>query len=713
MTYDIADDKVLWLGKPVKAADAKTFEILHEKIGRDASHVFFGASQAKVDAKSIEILSDGYARDANIAYEILQTKLKPLKKADAKSFEALSATYARDRRSAFFRDKPLRKCNLKALRPIHKLLATDGERLFWTNTPLPLPPAPFDMEHVSAEVSGKYEVNRPAIVLHDGARVVFMTDGEEKWSAPVGADPATFEILEPLWQLYQKDRNHVYFRGKPLAGADPASAEMLGKHILRCKAGLWCGSIALHEEFEAEDLTPETPAAIRARIDPKAIVWADDNLYRDSAYVWRMRMLRRGDDNPVIEAIARTLPPATDCDAALRTAYGKIAEILFHIFDTWLPLELGTNDLDEELDKALKDGKRKIPVTAMPDYKMTRKGSMISVSVTGLAIAEVPVSGWLTLFSTLWASAGGRRDRLILYPQVGYMLPDGDEMVVRIATRLQDELIDLANALHAAGETHEANAIAHQVLYRGHRHSDLRPALVARCAPDLLAMLHYDERHYEFSQTTNLAAARQVIATKMLEDPDFRVRYEGCRVLHSTTANTNQDKHFVNEIIPAVTARLEKEQAGYVREMLHAIVECMLVRGFRIPGNTDIHALMAPYVELQLKHQVNTDLNRGRKIVALLAAGRDEDAAAAQQELLADVSEQKAPPMYSSNMAFRTWELWLLANACEIASLQNAEEKLKPGRGAALRAERDRLFEGYGKPKDWWEFQYIARYIAK
>ncbi|MCC2096411.1 MAG: hypothetical protein KDJ29_05940 [Hyphomicrobiales bacterium] len=71
MTYDITGDKVLWLGKPVKAADAHTFEILHEKIGRDATRIFFGASPAKVDAMSFEVLNAGYARDANGAYEIL------------------------------------------------------------------------------------------------------------------------------------------------------------------------------------------------------------------------------------------------------------------------------------------------------------------------------------------------------------------------------------------------------------------------------------------------------------------------------------------------------------------------------------------------------------------------------------------------------------------------------------------------------------------
>ncbi|MCC2096412.1 MAG: DKNYY domain-containing protein [Hyphomicrobiales bacterium] len=623
----------------------------------------------------------------------------------------MSATYARDARTAYFRDRPLRKCNLQALQPIHKLLATDGERLFWTNTPLPLPPAPFDMTHVMAQILNDYEINRPAIVLHDGKRVVFMTDDEATWFAPDGADPTTFEILEPRWQLYQKDNAQVYYRGEPLAGADPASAEMLGRHVVHCKTGLWCGDIPLHERFEAEDLTSDKSATGPTSIDPQRFIWVRDDIYRDGTHVWDIQTRRRNNDAPAIKAVAKIAAPQSDCDAALHAAFRPLGEILFHIFDTWLPLEMGTNQLDEELDKALADGKRKNPVTPIPDYEMTRDGGTVTLSIAGAAIVEAPVSAWLTLLTGLWAHAAGRRDRLLLYPQTGYMLPDGDEMVIRIVRRLQDQMMDLASAFVAAGESGEADVIAHQVLYRAHKHHDLQPALVARSAPDLLGMAQYNERHHEFTQTTNLAAARQTIASGMLDDPDFRVRYEACRVLHGTTASTNQNAHFLKDILPAVSARLEQEPNGFLREMLHAIIECMLVRGFRNPDNTGIHELLAPFVELQIRNAVNADLNRGRWIVTLLAAGKDAEAAATQKELLASVAGHKAPPMYSDNMAYRSWELWLLANACEIASLQNAAGKLKPGRGDELRAERKRLFELCGKPKGWWEFEEIDRYF--
>lgn len=702
MTYKIATDRVMWRGKAIKGADAASFEILHASIGRDATHIYFGATSTKADAKSFEILSDGYARDAETVYEILQTKLKSIAKADAKSFQALSATYGKDTKTAFFRGKPIRKCNLDQFRPLHKTYAGDGERFFWTNDPVSAPDGPLDLAKVNIKVLDDYEVNRPGAVLADGKNVYYYSDRGSEWTHVDGADPDTFEIIGERLQHYQRDKNHVYYRGQVIAGADAKSAELLGLHVLRCKTGIWCGHVQLDTPFTASDVTGKQPGTMDSQIDPGSFVSVDDEYYCDKQGVWKCIAWWANNEPPQLEFLAKARPPATAVNETLDAAYAKLFAIVFPVFDAYLPLEMETNELsDVWKKKAPGKGAR------LPKYTLRYSDGMVESTIGKQTILSAPASAWMSHASALWAHVNKRHDKLILYPQVGYMLPDGDQFHKLALGHTQNEMIDLASALMKSGDTTEAQAIAHHIFYSVRKYGDPDPALIARCAPALLNQSSYNERHHEFSVTTNLAVARHVIATNMLADGDIRVRLEACRQLHGTMADTNQNTYFFAEIIPEVAQRLNEESTGIVREMLLAVIECALVSGYRTNETIAGYTAMEPFIRTQLTHGVNTDLNRARLVEALWALGREDEAIREQEDLLADTGDHKAPPMYTSHYAYRSYHLWILSARLRAASLQHEEGTLPEGRGKELKAERDRLFELYKKPKKWWEFEEI------
>lgn len=102
-------------------------------MARVGEQILFGAKPARVDAASFQILSDGYAKDGAQAFEILKSKLKPIKGADPATFEALSATYARDAAYGFFRGKRIPKCDPNTLVPLHEVFASDCRSVFFIN----------------------------------------------------------------------------------------------------------------------------------------------------------------------------------------------------------------------------------------------------------------------------------------------------------------------------------------------------------------------------------------------------------------------------------------------------------------------------------------------------------------------------------------------------------------------------------------------------
>ena len=96
-------------GSLAKDADAESFEVLSDSIGRDASHVYnSGVSITdKVDLATFRVLDEGesqYAVDERSVYHLPYQSIAPIEQADPKSFVVLDRGYSKDQSHVFYSD---------------------------------------------------------------------------------------------------------------------------------------------------------------------------------------------------------------------------------------------------------------------------------------------------------------------------------------------------------------------------------------------------------------------------------------------------------------------------------------------------------------------------------------------------------------------------------------------------------------------------------
>jgi hypothetical protein len=178
--WRIEAGKVYWgdSGKPMRGADAATFQVLNEIWARDAKRVFVHDSVIPgADAESFEVFNKLYARDRGRAYYsfgIIKTadpstfraldsgvrktrspwkshsgfaadrdavyyykctigKPTILKGADAATFEPIGCDFGKDARNVFYTNAKVAKANPATFRLLGLHYATDGKRVFYGN----------------------------------------------------------------------------------------------------------------------------------------------------------------------------------------------------------------------------------------------------------------------------------------------------------------------------------------------------------------------------------------------------------------------------------------------------------------------------------------------------------------------------------------------------------------------------------------------------
>jgi hypothetical protein len=172
--------RVCYMGKPVRGADAKSFEVMLGNYARDARSVFFhsirspkidratfralnanfgvDSSQAYfvvtpirgADPQTFRVLDSsfaaepgghflqaGYASDASSVWFASGAGIYRLKTADSKSFVSMSNRYGVDGKHVFFEHSMIPDADRATWRPWRELLSVDKDSVFFTNKRVP------------------------------------------------------------------------------------------------------------------------------------------------------------------------------------------------------------------------------------------------------------------------------------------------------------------------------------------------------------------------------------------------------------------------------------------------------------------------------------------------------------------------------------------------------------------------------------------------
>lgn len=166
------------------------------------------------------------------------TQRHELKDVDAASFQSMKDWLGRDAHHVWFKDRLVKSAHPASAEPMEYPLFRDRRDYYYKGAPLHVKDlATFTVKKCEER---EFWATDSQYIYYDSLRIE-------------GSDPATFEYLE----FYKaKDRLHVYYNGKILPDADPASYVAMGTYS-KDKSHVWyCGELmegADPATFEAEE----------------------------------------------------------------------------------------------------------------------------------------------------------------------------------------------------------------------------------------------------------------------------------------------------------------------------------------------------------------------------------------------------------------------------------------------------------------------------
>lgn len=280
-------------------ADPETFEVLDDDYGRDKTHAFYCGDIIKgADGLSFRVLEKGYAADASNVYD----SGKLLKGADPASFKVHSYELTEDKNDFYNNGKAL---NVRDKASFEILKYSSGENSSWgkdkyngyylNGTVIP------NIDYATFHpIDAKIPVQSGCYAA-DKYRVFFM--GKE---IP-GADPATFRVVD---FYIGQDKNRAYQKGEPTQIKDYTKLTQLGRLMY---------SDGTHIYDLHFNILPEADVATFEHIS--------DNWYKDASHIWWSNNLVKG-ANP------KTFSPVTVTSSVGVTSpdynYGKDDKHVFY-----------------------------------------------------------------------------------------------------------------------------------------------------------------------------------------------------------------------------------------------------------------------------------------------------------------------------------------------------------------------------------------------
>ena len=220
---------------PVAVADASSFQPLDARFARDAVQGYYrGQPVAGSHGATFQVLSEHEARDRQAVYwadthrkareywAIRHVRVAVMAGADPARYQVLGHGYSRDDRQVWYDGQPFAVRDPASFTPIDSRFARDAQRGYFDRTEVPGSHGPsFEVladdggSHARDQhrvYSAHIELNDPLKPPHAVVRVL------------AGAQPATVRVLG---RGYAVDGARVWWRGRPVAGADAGSFQVL------------------------------------------------------------------------------------------------------------------------------------------------------------------------------------------------------------------------------------------------------------------------------------------------------------------------------------------------------------------------------------------------------------------------------------------------------------------------------------------------------
>ncbi|MGL4325572.1 MAG: hypothetical protein ACRCTD_16170 [Beijerinckiaceae bacterium] len=341
-------------------------------------------------------------------------------------------------------------------------------------------------------------------------------------------------------------------------------------------------------------------------------------------------------------------PPA---DAVASEALSAMAHDLFAVFDLYEPILTMVGDIDWTA------------VGAQPRIALAVRfdGAHLVIAADGIAPVICAPDGWYRALCTMWLRRRALPGTLRTYPNVGTMLPPGDDFQEQLIRRNRDAYLAFCGAAFTQGAEVSARLLLHTYLetrwFRQASPFDDRDSLLAQLPRRLFDDCTYAKRMHGFSSTTNLAAARHAVKSGLLEDPDPRIRREMLGLIHATVLETNKFALFVKDILPALLARGERETVGCVGEHIDTAIQAFIIKGLVEAEVSHVRTahLVEPIVRRQIERGVDVALNRGRLIEVLIHQSREDEAEAALKAFKAEFGQNfRLPGVYTCRPLHKT-----------------------------------------------------------
>lgn len=151
----------------------------------------------------------------------------PLPYIDPASFTALGGSYGRDRRFAYWQGRIIDDCRREALVHLGGDFASDGERIYRLDSPMPVDPASFAVlaEPFVRDATRVFVYDRPIPGADpDSAEVLdahHLRDAHTVYYLERRIPDVHRESFVSLGARYARDRTAIYCNGQRLAGVDP------------------------------------------------------------------------------------------------------------------------------------------------------------------------------------------------------------------------------------------------------------------------------------------------------------------------------------------------------------------------------------------------------------------------------------------------------------------------------------------------------------
>jgi hypothetical protein len=527
-----------------------------------------------------------------------------------------------------WKGKPAKLKSAAKGRTITDTMATDGTTLYHAQKRVELPPE-INLETLLMRVFDENAMNLSLSILTDGSAVWYLDPwyGREVRRLPY-ADFGTVERFQNAaitGNYHLRDHQRVWYRGSLIEGLTASAAKIIAENVASDGENIWVFG-KLSPELKLKDIS---------------VVWSSgetDLVRTDDA------LLRLDAKTFVISVLARSLP-LPGSDEIAQTAMHALARDMFGVFDTYPQIIVPIEDLDFKRTRA------------KPQYQFNARfdGSKLALEAGGIETITCEPDGWYRGLCTLWLRLHNFPGSLVTYPELGSMLPDGQEFRHRLIKSNADAYLKLCAAALTQGAKSQAQLMLHAYVTAGWHRSDTPfdklHSLVASLPRSLFESVCYVNKRDGFRNPTNLSAARHAVSSGLLADPDPRVRLEMLELIHATILGTNKRRQFFQHVLPAVLERLDLEQVAMVAEHADTVIEAFLISGL-------VHAevyyepmadLLEPLVHRQISRGINVPLNQSRLIEVLIHQERQAEAEEAISRFKAEYgADFMLPGIYTS-----------------------------------------------------------------